>query len=1064
MSGDIGATDPRAVLKDVPLLTWLPEALRALVVDAFVPAAYSFGVSIVREGDPADALYVVVSGRARVVRTAENGEELSLNVLRAGDVFGEIGLLEHTTRTATVRAAGDVEVLRLDKALFEALVNRHPELRTHIELQARHRHLHNFLRQFTAFASLPDAALRCLMTELEPLEAPKGELIVRQGDAAGAMYIVEDGQLRVYTEDGGPRRYVAYLRKGDFFGERSLFQQVPRAASVEALGPVRLLTLTRATFDSLCKAHPDFAARIQERVAQYDYERVARVPLGFDRELLPADSGGNDKVGAVETDYTREYPVQSAAEVASPAEATPGTPTAPQADTPFVSPDGHFVKRARRIRRFRMVRQVDEMDCGAACLAMVCRHFGRSVSLARIRQLVHTSLDGTSLKAIVRAATELGLAARSVKASPQHLSQMPLPAIAHWEGNHWVVLYDVDQKSVKFADPSFGLVRVPRAEFEKKWTGYAALFDYTDAFERAPTGGPVGAAWLWPFLRPYSRLLLQAAALAVFVSALQMVLPVFSQIIVDRVLVEQDSALLRLLIIGMVAVLVFMTVGMVVQRYLLSFVTVRVDSSTLDYLTRRLLALPMSYFNTRRTGDIQRRLAGLREVREFVVQNGVAGLTALAQLGATVTLMFVYSRVLTLAFLATLPLYAGLMYFSARWLRPMYDRLEEAFGRYHSYQIDAIKGIGTVKALGAEGSFRELMLDQFNSVARRRFRADFITMSFDGTVQMVGFLSIIVFLAVGARLVMQGEMTIGALVAFNTLVALANAPIVFLLTLWDNLQLAAVLLNRLDDIFAQDPEQGVDRSRLVPVRTLEGRITLRDLEFRFGGPEAAPVLEGITFEATPGQMVAIVGRSGSGKTTLIKCLAGLLEPTGGTIRFDGADLKTLNYRDLRRKIGFVLQENHLFDDTIARNIAFGEQEPDMDAVLWASRVANAHDFIERLPLGYDTRVGESGISVSGGQRQRIAIARAVYHRPPVLIFDEATSALDTESERAVKENLDSLLEGRTSFVIAHRLSTVRDADLVLVLEQGRLVERGTHDELMERQGLYYYLCSQQLEM
>ncbi len=490
----------------------------------------------------------------------------------------------------------------------------------------------------------------------------------------------------------------------------------------------------------------------------------------------------------------------------------------------------------------------------------------------------------------------------------------------------------------------------------------------------------------------------------------------------------------------------------------------RIDSSTLDYLTRRLLALPMSYFNTRRTGDIQRRLAGLREVREFVVQNGVAGLTALTQLGVTVVLMFVYSRTLTLAFLATLPLYAGLMYFSARWLRPMYDRLEEAFGRYHSYQIDAIKGIGTVKALGAEGSFRELMLDQFNSVARRRFRADFITMSFDGTVQMIGFLSLIVFLAVGARLVMQGEMTIGALVAFNTLVALANAPIVFLLALWDNLQLASVLLNRLDDIFAQDPEQGVDRSRLVPVRTLEGRIALRDLGFRFGGPESAPVLEGITFEATPGQMVAIVGRSGSGKTTLIKCLAGLLEPTAGSIRFDGMELQALNYRDLRRKIGFVLQENHLFDDTIARNIAFGEQEPDMDAVLWAARVANAHDFIERLPLGYDTRVGESGVSISGGQRQRIAIARAVYHRPPVLIFDEATSALDTESERAVKENLDSLLQGRTSFVIAHRLSTVRDADQVIVLEQGKLVERGTHDELMERQGLYFYLCSQQLEM
>ncbi|HVE65907.1 MAG TPA: ATP-binding cassette domain-containing protein, partial [Thermoanaerobaculia bacterium] len=221
---------------------------------------------------------------------------------------------------------------------------------------------------------------------------------------------------------------------------------------------------------------------------------------------------------------------------------------------------------------------------------------------------------------------------------------------------------------------------------------------------------------------------------------------------------------------------------------------------------------------------------------------------------------------------------------------------------------------------------------------------------------------------------------------------------------------------------------------------------------------------GITFEAPPGKTIAIVGRSGSGKTTLVKCLTGLLEPTEGTIFFDGIDMKTLNYRDLRRQIGFVLQENHLFDDTIAGNIAFGEEEPDMDRVLWAARLANAHEFIERLPLGYETRIGESGIGLSGGQRQRVAIARGLYNRPPVLAFDEATSSLDTESERIVKENLSKLLEGRSSFVIAHRLSTIREADVIMVLEKGRLVEQGTHEQLMARQGLYYYLSSQQLPM
>jgi ABC-type bacteriocin/lantibiotic exporter with double-glycine peptidase domain len=300
-------------------------------------------------------------------------------------------------------------------------------------------------------------------------------------------------------------------------------------------------------------------------------------------------------------------------------------------------------------------------------------------------------------------------------------------------------------------------------------------------------------------------------------------------------------------------------------------------------------------------------------------------------------------------------------------------------------------------------------------------------------------------------------------VSFSALVALANAPIVTLLSLWDEVQLSRILLDRLNDVLEQEPEQG-SREALIPVRALEGHLHLVGVGFRYGGPDAPAILEGISLDVPAGTTVAIVGRSGSGKTTLVKCLSGLLEPTEGSILFDGHDLRELDYRTLRRQIGFVLQENHLFDDTIARNIAFGEPEPDMDRVHAAARLAAAHGFVERLPLGYETRVGESGLKLSGGQQQRIAIARAVYHRPPVLLFDEATSSLDTESERAVKENVDELLEGRTSFVIAHRLSTIRDADLIVVLERGRLVEQGSHDELMERRGLYYYLVSQQLDM
>jgi ATP-binding cassette subfamily B protein len=432
------------------------------------------------------------------------------------------------------------------------------------------------------------------------------------------------------------------------------------------------------------------------------------------------------------------------------------------------------------------------------------------------------------------------------------------------------------------------------------------------------------------------------------------------------------------------------------------------------------------------------------------------------QLTGAVGLMVIYSPSLTLAFLATMPLYGGLMYFSQKVLRPLFAGVEESQGKYSSHQIDAIKGIEAVKAAAAETVFRDAMLNEFLAVSKKIFRSSFIVMSYDSVLQTIGMLSTAVFLWVGANQVMAGHLSIGGFVAFSSLTAMAYAAILRTLGVWDNMQFASVLLNRLNDIFEQEPEQGRDRSRLTPVHSLEGRIELRGVSFKYGGPESPDILKNITLDIAPGRMIALVGRSGCGKTTLIKLMAGLLEPTEGTIFVDHVDLKQLNYRDVRRHIGMVLQENHIFNETIARNIAFGDAEADLDRVLLAAQTAAAHDFIMRLPLGYETKIGESGLSLSGGQKQRIAIARAIYNNPPVLIFDEATSALDTESERAIQDNLSRLMTGRTSIVIAHRLSTIREADSIVVLEKGMVAEVGNHDQLMAQRGLYFYLSSQQL--
>ncbi|MEY2515820.1 MAG: ATP-binding cassette, subfamily bacterial [bacterium] len=1057
-------------IADIPLLALMPAEVRAVVQASFVAVAFGFGETIVREGDEADALFVIRAGRARVVKAVEDADEVVLSTLGAGDTFGEFALLTGGRRTATVRASGLVEALRLDRAVFDGLVGGNRAVARWADRQRRQYELRDFLGVRSAFAVLPPAAVGELVDAFEEVAVAAGELVVAQDDPVGALYVVREGRLRVLRADGqGEAVTVALLRGGDLFGERSMLTGEPRSASVQAVTDCRLLALAPQALERLMDAWPALRREFDERVARYDFRRVAHVPLDFADELLPAQAAIAPQVGdeqreplAADERTPADNPADGPAAAADPADGPAAAAADDPADGPAAAADDVFVRPARAIRRFPVVWQIDEADCGAACLAAVCRHFGTAVALTHVRDVAGTGHDGTSLRGLVVGAQALGLAACSLKASRSRLDELALPAICHWEGDHWVVLYATGPRQVRVADPARGLRRIARAEWEQKWSGYCCLLAPTPALADAPAPRPVWR-WLLPFLRPHRATLAWAAVLAVVAAALQMLVPVLSGVIVDRAIADHDRSLLHLLALAMLGVLLAAVTAALAQRWLLARMAVRFDTATLDHLTARLLSLPLSYLHTRRTGDLERRLAGMRQIRIYLVQEGVLGLTAAAQVAVAVVLMVVYNVELAGVYLLTVPLYALAMTWSRRRLRPLLASLEDAFGRYQSRQVDAIKGFETVKAAGAEDALRGLMGRQFKELSGRVFRSDLAFMGYDATVQLITFVTLALVLWAGGLLVIDGSLSIGDLVAFNGLVVLANGPIAIVLRLWDELQLASVLLGRIDDVLVQDPEQGADRSRLRPVPTLGGHVTLQGLCLDSPGPAPVTLLSDISLDVAPGTTVALVGRSGAGKTTLVKCLAGLMTPTAGRVLYDGVDLQTLDLRELRRRIGFVLQDDHLFDDTIAANIALGDEQPDAGQVRWAARVADAAEFVERLALGYDTRVGESGLRLSGGQAQRIAIARAVYRRPPVLILDEATSSLDTDSERAVKDQLDELLDGRTAFVIAHRLSTIRNADLIVVLERGRIAEQGSHDELVERRGLYWYLVSQQLD-
>jgi ATP-binding cassette subfamily B protein len=1024
--------EPTAVVRALPFMARLPPAVRNLVLAGFEERTYRFGETVLAPED--GSFVVIVEGEARAIAAGADGTEVSLGVLGPGETSGERALVEEHPPGVTLRAASSaVRVLRLERAVALALARAHPEAAAGFSAQARAKRIGAFLRMDATFAQLDKNALELLVERGREIDPHDGAVVVREGERTDRWWIVASGRLVEHTGEGPARRDVRFLRAGDVFGEVGALSGSMRVTSVTAVSDCVLLELDGAVLGELGALDPAFATRLEDR-ARLHLSRIAVRPLDF---------GGGDAMSGV-----RQRPPPPPPSLDQRIAAGVQLADAPLPPEPWVAP-----------RRFPFVRQIDYTDCGAAALAMICRAFGRKVSLPFIRRVAGTGQEGTSLRGIMLAAEEAGLEGHALKASKGNLDDLALPAIVHWEGNHWVVLYAIEGDHVRIADPARGLRRISRAEVDEKWSGWCATFRATPRLDDSPIDR-LDLAWLRPFVRPLRGKLALAAVMAIAATALELVAPVLTQQVVDAASTK-NAGRVSLVVVLIVALLLIGLAISLIQRRMLARAAVRLDGETLDFVAGRLLDLPLSYFEARRTADIERRLNGLRQVRAMLVQAIVGGLSAVIQLLVTLVIMFAYSPVIAALFFATAPVYAGLMRYSSRRLRPTFDGLEEAYSRHAAKQLDAIKGIEAAKSAGAEEGIRRAIRNEFAQLADRVFRSDWVLMFYDAAVQVAGFLMFVLFLWVGALLVAAGKLSIGELVAINALVLLANTPIAALLGLWDQMQQGTVLLQRLQDVLEAEPEQRRDEIAPRTVKRLSGRIHLSQVGLSYRDAPDRLVLDNVSLLLEAGSTLGLVGRSGSGKSTLVRCLAGLVIPTAGTVLYDEVDLRDLDWRQLRRRIGVVLQAPYLFDDTIAANIALGEETPDPMLVQRAAEIADAAGFIESLPLRYETKVGDSGIRLSGGQAQRVCIARALYHDPPVLLFDEATSALDTESEAAVKRNLDRVLEQRTAVIVAHRLSTIRDADTIAVIEQGRVVEHGSHDELLAREGLYYHLHASQ---
>jgi ATP-binding cassette subfamily B protein len=709
-------------------------------------------------------------------------------------------------------------------------------------------------------------------------------------------------------------------------------------------------------------------------------------------------------------------------------------------------------------RRVRPLLQMTEVECGLTCLAMVLAYYGRKVSVSDLRLQFGTGRDGASALNIVKAARHYGLRVRALSLQHSEFRHMTLPAIVHWEFNHFVVVERWTPKWVDIVDPATGRRRLTAQEFDTAFTGIVVTLEPGANFQRRSASSAITLrSYIIETLKRTPGAMLQVLLASIFLQIFGLVLPLLTKVVVDQILPLKIVGIMNILAIAMILVLCSQGVTTLVREWVLVYLRTRIDIQMMLGFFEHLFSLPYTFFQQRSTGDLLTRMGSNNIIRDAVSSQLIGTL-----LDGTMVILYLFILFwLSLPF-TILTLVVGLLQIlivisTAAPMNDLMKRELAAQGKSQGYMAEALAGVATIKAAGAEHQALErwsnLFFEQLNISIRRSYISSVI-----GVVMgMLRSFSPLALLWIGALQVLNNTMTIGTMLALTALASVFLDSLGMVVGRMQQLQLVNANVERLVDITTAEPEQYRDKVQVPP--RLKGQIRLENVFFRYS-VDSAEVLRNITMTIPAGQKIAIVGRTGSGKSTLGKLLLGLYPPTKGTIYYDELPLQHLQYQEVRRQFGVVLQDTTIFSGTLLQNITLNNPMMPKERAIQAAEVAAIHDDVMKMPMGYETFIGEGGCSLSGGQRQRIAIARAVAHSPSVLLLDEATSNLDVITEQRVTEHLDSF--ACTQIIIAHRLSTIRKADLILVLDQGTIVEQGNHDELLQNNGYYARLVQQQL--
>lgn len=730
----------------------------------------------------------------------------------------------------------------------------------------------------------------------------------------------------------------------------------------------------------------------------------------------------------------------------------------------------------RKNKKYPFYKQYDSMDCGAACLKMITQYHGHSISLQELRELTGVNRNGATLLGLAEASETIGYKSLGVEIPIDKLNNIPVPFIAHWKQKHFVVVYEIKENSVLVADPSFGLVTYTKEQFIEFWTfkkneenpksGIALLLEPTIQFtSRDGLSNEDGGTFkiLFNYLLPHKRLIIQLIFGMLIGSLLMLILPFLTQAIVDSGIENKDLQFINIILLAQLALLIGRTSVEYIRSWIILYIGTNINIRLISEFLLKLTKLPLSFFDTKKIGDYMQRVQDQYRIEAFLTHTTISFLFTIFNILVFSIVLFIYDPIFFLTFFLFTVIYIFWILFFLKRRR----------------QIDFIKftkqGENQDKLLQILHGMQEIKINRAEKVKRwewERLQIQLFNLSKDSLklsqTQEAGGVLInetknIVMTYLSAKLVIDGQITLGMMLSVQYLIGQLNTPINQLLSFVRQTQDAKISFERLAEINLIKDENELNQGKATHLKANEN-IYIKNINFSYDKTGEHKVLKDVSFDILSGKMTAIVGLSGSGKTTLLRLLMGYYSVQDGSIFYGTNNLNNINSDEWRSKIGVVMQNGYIFSDTIASNISLGDQVPDMEKVIFASKIACIDDIIQKLPYSYKTKIGIDGFDLSQGQKQRILIARAIYKNPEILIFDEATNSLDSRNENSIVENIDNWSSGKTLVVVAHRLSTVKNAHQIVVLEDGKVIEIGNHDFLLSQRGAYFNLVKNQIEM